>query len=677
MNFPGKRSRRAGGITPVLCLALLLLGGSLAGCSTGGQPSNQTGKKVIVLGIDGMDPNLLDRFMAEGKMPHFSALARQGSYTRLGTSIPPQSPVAWSDFITGQDPGGHGIFDFIHRDPATLLPYLSTSQVTPPQHTLKLGSWVIPLSSGKVTLLRDGKAFWQVLSEHGIPATVFRIPANFPPVETTARTFAGMGTPDILGTYGTFSFYTDKPPENSEDVSGGRIYPVHIKDSTVTAQLQGPPNTFRTDKPPVTVDFTVAVDPKQPVAKISLQDQEFLLQEGEWSDWVPVKFELVRYLADVSGICRFYLKQVRPTFELYVSPVNIDPADPALPLSTPADYAPELAREAGRFYTQGIPEDTKALSAKVFDELDFIAQSRLVLEEQRRIFDLELPRFHSGLLFFYFSSLDQNSHMLWRAMDKHHPAYDPKVAAEAGDALPWFYQQMDSVLGEVLDRMDADTTLLVMSDHGFGPFYRSFELDTWLLENGHLVPRRGWQREGSDIFNNVDWSRSRAYGLGLNALYLNLKGRERDGIVEPADRQELLQEITRGLLAVRDPENGQPVITHVYRREEVYHGPHVEQAPDLLIGYNWGYRAGWKTSLGEFSASVLEDNTEAWSGDHCIDSVLVPGVLLSNRKIQAAAPRLLDLAPTILAEFGLEKLPAMRGHNVFAPAAGDAGNESR
>jgi len=655
----------------VLAGAVLAAGCLLGGRAVGAPPA----KKVVLLGMDGMDPRLLERFMEEGRLPNFSTLARSGSYTRLETSVPPQSPVAWSDFITGQDAGGHGIFDFIHRRPDTLLPYLSTSEVTPPQHSLRLGSWVIPLSSGRVTLLRDGKAFWEVLAENDIPATIFRIPANFPPVKTSARTFAGMGTPDLLGTYGTFSFYTNDPPDNAGEVSGGRIYAVEPRDHRVSAQLEGPANSLRKDQPTVAVPFTVWMDPEEPVARIVIQNQQLLLRQGEWSGWVPVDFELIPYLAGVRGMCRFYLKQVRPTFQLYVTPINIDPADPALPLSTPESYAPELARAAGRFYTQGISEDTKALTAGAFTDAEFIQQARLVLEEQLRVFEVEYPRFESGFFFFYFSSLDQGSHMLWRAMDDRHPAYDPELAARAGDTLAWFYQQMDAVLGRVLADLDDNTTLLVMSDHGFGPFYRAFELNSWLVENGYLVPRRSWKREGTDIFSNADWSRSRAYGLGLNALYLNGKGRERAGIVEPQDREELLEEITRALLTVRDPENNQPVITRVYRREEVYHGPHVEEAPDLLIGYNWGYRAGWKTSLGELSDTVLSDNTEAWSGDHCIDHTLVPGVLLSNRKNPRPGPRLLDMAPTILAEFGLEKLPAMTGEPVFSSSAAAPGDD--
>src|SRR5581483_4864553 len=242
--------------------------------------------KLIILGIDGMDPQLLKQFMAEGKMPNFSALARNGSFRQLTTSIPPQSPVAWSNLITGMNAGGHGIFDFIHRDPKTLQPYFSTSQVEPPKHGIHIGSWVIPLGSGKAEQLRHGKAFWEILDDNGIPNTVFRIPANFPPIKAHGHTLSGMGTPDLRGTYGTFSFYTDDPMKSAGAVEGGQIIPVQVQESQVKADLIGPDNTFRKGSPPSTVPFTVSVDPLQAVARIEVQDQQFVLREGEWSDWV-------------------------------------------------------------------------------------------------------------------------------------------------------------------------------------------------------------------------------------------------------------------------------------------------------------------------------------------------------------------------------------------------------
>ena len=624
-------------------------------------------RKLIILGIDGMDPDLLRKYMAEGVMPNFSRLASEGTFRTLATSIPPQSPVAWANLITGMNAGGHGLFDFIHRDPRTMEPYFSASRVEPPKHSLHLGRWAIPLGSGTAEQLRHGKAFWEYLDEAGVPVTVYRIPSNFPPIASKGKTFAGMGTPDLRGTYGTFSYYTDDPMTQTGEVEGGQIIPVTVDNWRVKTALVGPDNSFRRGSPAVQVPFIVSLDPVAPVAKIDIQGNEFVLREGEWSPWVRLDFSLLPVVASVKGICRLYLKQTHPRFELYVSPINIDPADPALPLSTPASYSGELTKEVGEFYTQGIAEDTKALSDGVLDDGEFLQQSREVMREQRQVFDTEFPKFHSGLFFFYFSGIDLNSHMLWRQIDTKHPEYNAQAAAQYGNALRSFYQQMDQVLGEILARIDVKTTLLVLSDHGFAPYYRSFNLNTWLLENGYIVLKKGADQEQGQYFENVDWSRTRAYGLGLNGLYVNMKGREKNGIVEAGDANKLLAEISNRLLAERDPQNSAQVITRMDRASEAYQGPFARTGPDLIVGYNRGYRAGWKTVLGAFPRAIIEDNTNPWSGDHCIDSTLVPGVLLSNRRINAGSAALTDIAPTILAEFGMAKGRSMIGQPLFSP----------
>jgi predicted AlkP superfamily phosphohydrolase/phosphomutase len=622
-------------------------------------------QKLIVLGIDGMDPQLLRQFMAEGKMPNFSSLAAKGSFRELTTSIPPQSPVAWSDLITGMNAGGHGIFDFIHRDPETMQPEFSTSRVEAPKHGIHIGNWIIPLGGGTAEQLRHGTAFWEVLDKYGVPNSVFRIPANFPPIKSKGHTLSGMGTPDLRGSYGTFSFYTDDPLTAAGIVEGGQIIPVQVEESQVKANLMGPDNTFRKGSPAASEPFTVSIDPLEAVAQVEVQDQKFVLREGERSDWIHIEFQLIPFIGNVKGICRFYLKQAHPRFQLYVSPINIDPKEPALPISTPKSYSRELADDVGEFYTQGISEDTKALSAGVLDDKEFLEQSKTVLAEHRKIFDGEFPKFHSGMFFFYFSSLDLNSHMFWRLIDPHHPEYDAGLAAQYGSALPEFYQQIDQVLGEVMQRMDDHTTLLVLSDHGFAPYNRSFNLNTWLASHGYAALRPNGNPD--EPFGNVDWSHTRAYGLGLNGLYLNMKGREQHGIVEPGTQADaLLKEIKQKLLEVRDPEGGLEAITRVDRASEVYQGPYRDKGPDLLVGYNRGYRAGWQTILGNFPADEFENNTNPWSGDHCMDYTLVPGVLLSNRSIDAASPALTDIAPTIFAQFGIPKPDGMMGQSVLS-----------
>lgn len=658
---PRQGLKRMRGQTTASRAALLLLV-LLSACGRDGRQGGGPQNKLLVLGIDGMDPEILTRLVAQEKMPHFKRLIATGDFKKLETSVPPQSPVAWSNFITGMDAGGHGIFDFIHRDPATMSLYFSTSKTEGSRRSLRIGEWVLPLSAGKVTLLRQGKSFWEILEEQHIPTSIIRIPANFPPVDTQATQLSGMGTPDLQGSYGTFSFFTDEPPEKYAGVSGGTVFPIRVVEQVVQATVPGPRNDFRKGAPASGADFTVLVDPENPVARIRLQGQEIQLAEGQWSDWVRVKFELISFLQSVSGICRFYLKEVHPHFKLYVTPVNLDPASPALPISTPADYSAELHEHLGMFYTQGIPEDTKALSSEVLDDGEFLQQARFVLEEEQKMLQYELQRFKAGVLFFYFGRVDQLSHTFWRTKDPAHPAHSGATGFQ--QVVEESYREMDAVLGQLMQKLDARTMLIVLSDHGFAPFYRAFHLTSWLKMEGYTTLL---DFSEGQLLQNVDWKNTRAYGVGFNGLYLNLSGREQQGIVAPgAEQERLLQELTQGLLALRDPKDGQPVVSRVYRASEVYTGPHAKEAPDLIVGYNRGYRASWETALGKFPREILRDNTDKWSGDHLIESSLVPGVILSNRQIALAQPGLVDLAPTILGLFGISQPVTMRGRNLFA-----------
>jgi hypothetical protein len=311
-----------------------------------------------VLGFDGLDYDLTRQLMAAGRMPAFAKLASGGTFAPLGTTIPPQSPVAWSSFITGLDPGGHGIFDFIHRDPKTMLPFLSTTKTEEGGRTLKIGRWQFPLSGGSVELLRRGQPFWEVLEKRGIETTIIRMPANFPPSGTATRELSGMGTPDVLGTYGTFTFYTSEPfAFGGRSLSGGTVRAVDVIDGVVQATLEGPNNPFLIQPEKLQSPFSAYIDAERRFVKLVVGEEERLLALGEWSDWLPVEFELMPSQS-LQAQARFYLKQLDPYFEIYVSPLNIDPLAPAMPVSTPDDYASELANATGRFYTQGMPEDT-------------------------------------------------------------------------------------------------------------------------------------------------------------------------------------------------------------------------------------------------------------------------------------------------------------------------------
>jgi predicted AlkP superfamily phosphohydrolase/phosphomutase len=642
-----------------ICAALVLVA-ALAGCTRGG---NAPGPRVIILGIDGLDPELLERRMAAGEMPNFARLRREGGFRRLDTSIPPQSPVAWASFITGTDPGGHAIFDFLRHDPRTLDIAESTSYRKEPFRAFGL-----PLWGGGMVNLRRGKAFWEHLEEAGIAATLFRTPANFPPTGGATRTFSGMGTPDLRGTNGTFTYFTDEPPEDAASFTGGEVVQVEVRDNTVRASLRGPPPVAGEGEPvsvPLRVYISPALHPELQVARIDAGGERRILRPGEWSDWVPLDFPLFPGVS-AGGIVRFYLKELRPAFKLYASPVNLDPARPALPISTPARAAPDLCCEVGPYYTQGMPEDTKALQWQVFDDEEFFDQAWGVLEESERLLEHELGRFRGrdGLLFFYFSTIDQACHVLWRTLDESHPGHRPDFSPRLKGAIPALYAAMDRILGRVLQEVDARTTLIVMSDHGFAPFRRAVHLNNWLAEEGFLALYDAREPRGKRLKEDVDWLRTRAYAMGFNGIHLNLFGREPNGVVTEKTRAAVLDEIERRLLAWKD-DDGTPVVSRVYRAAEIYSGPYLEQAPELIVGYARGFRASWVTPLGKLGRAVIEDNTDVWSGDHMIAAQEVPGVLLANRPLLKERPNLVDLPVTVLDIFGIARPAAMSGSSVF------------
>ncbi len=644
-DFSGRKGRaveRCAAAAAVLCALLLPI-------HCGGPVANDVGKRVIVLGIDGMDPKFLERHWDQ--LPNLDRLRREGDFKPLATTIPPQSPVAWSSVITGLDPGGHGIHDFIHRDPYTRRPFMSMAETAEADRTLEIGDWVIPLSSGEVVQHRRGDPFWPLLTEAGVPASILRMPANFPPMGEGTRSLSGMGTPDMHGTQGTFTFFTDDPGREAGPVSGGRIVQVPAFRHHTELEIEGPVNSFRKEQPATSAVLTVHRDPEEPVVRFDLEDRSFILEEGEWSGWLRASFPLIGPLQSVSGIFRVFLRQARPRFELYVTPVNIDPTSPALPISMPPSYSAELADAIGLFYTQGMAEDTSALRKGALSLDEFLQQSHSVLDETRRMLRYELARFESGLLFFYISSVDQNAHMLWGRYD---------------DELLEIYRETDKMVGEAMALIDDETTLIVMSDHGFERFDRAVHLNTVLLRTGFLALDDPRNTGDAELFRHVDWSRTRAYSMGINSLYINRLGREEGGIVaEGEETEQTIAALREALLAFRDPGNGARVIEELYVSEEVFEALPTEFAPDIIVGYRPPYRSSWQTPLGGVPEKTVVDNDEAWIGDHCIAPQYVPGVLLSSRAITLEDPGLPDVPVTLLKEFGVSVPKDMIGRPLF------------
>ncbi|MBD3369758.1 twin-arginine translocation signal domain-containing protein [Candidatus Fermentibacteria bacterium] len=621
-------------------------------------------RRVIVLGIDGLDPQLVGKFAREGYMPNVSRLLRMAQISPLGTTIPPQSPVAWSGFITGRGPEVHGIYDFIHRDPATRSPYLATSRVQGTDKFLNLGKWRLPLSGAKVELLRKGEPFWTSITSQGIPVSMIKLPVDFPPPEGRARILSGLGTPDLKGSQGSFTFFTDDPRSLSDDTSGGVVVPVRdYGDGRYQCRIIGPENTMIEGNPDMEVNADVWIDRVSKAVRIDVCGSRAVLGEGEWSPWVRLSFDAIPGLSSVSGIVRFYLKQTTPHLKLYVTPVNMDPADPALPISHPDSLSRRLAEDLGPFYTQGFPEDTKARSRGILDDREYLQQAMIVLEERVRLLDHQLQRFDDGLLFFYFSSLDLNVHMFYRTIDPRNPLYETTNLERFGTIVRELYSKMDRAIGMAMEHLDERTELLAISDHGFAPFRRSFNLNSWLAREGYAS--LGSSRSmGRDMFSATDWSATAAYGLGLNGLYLNLRGREEGGSVDPSEADAVLRRIKRDLEAATDPLTGRRIVSRAYLTSEVF-GPHQPPwAPDIVVGYSRGYRASWETTLGDYPEEVVTDNLDPWSGTHCVNPDVVPGTLISTVPLVIEDPRLADMGRSIAGLFEVPELPP-GGRNVF------------
>jgi predicted AlkP superfamily phosphohydrolase/phosphomutase len=607
-------------------------------------------KRVVIIGFDGMDPELANRFMDEGLLPNMAGMRESGTFRRLRTTCPPISPVAWSTFQTGVNPGKHNIYDFLARDTSNYLPFLSSAQISEPKRRLKIGKYSLPLGKPEIKGLRRGTPFWHILGKAGVFASIVRVPVTFPPEKFPGVLLSGMCVPDLKGSQGTFCFCTTQT-DGGKFREGGLRIPVQRHGSGFHSYIPGPEDPLgRGDE--LRAKFTIKPELEKAQAHIEVDNESFILKVGEYSDWTPVKFKAGLGFS-AHGICRFYLKEISPEVEVYVTPVNIDPGRPDLPISHPATYSIYLAKLLGPYATLGLAEDTWALNEEVLDDKAFLAQCYNNHDEREQMFFDALDKTSQGLCACVFDTTDRVQHMFWRYLQEDHPAAKHVPQEKRPRVIQELYQRMDGLLGRVIKQIDNETLLLVISDHGFKSFERCVNLNAWLHQNGYLALKSG-KTESGDWFDDVDWSTTRAYTMGLNGLYLNLKGREREGIVAAGEESEALKEELRNKLnGLVDPASGKVGITGMFDCDGVYAGPYVDNAPDLIVGYGEGFRASWDSVMGKVTGRIFEDNLKAWSGDHCVDPRLVPGVLFSNHKITVEKPAIVDVAPTVLKLFGL------------------------
>jgi predicted AlkP superfamily phosphohydrolase/phosphomutase len=602
---------------PFISLFALLL----AAC---GQDTAPVESRLIIVGFDGMDPRLAQQWMDDGSLPNFSKLAAMGEFHPLETSNPPQSPVAWSGFATGTDPGEHGIYDFLRRDPSSYSPAFSISQSIPPQDFLSLFGMELPLDSGEIVNRRVGTPFWSAVEAQGGRSTVLRVPVTFPP-DPVHRMMSGMGVPDLLGTQGTYTIFTTRPTASSMTSSTRSVRMRPNREGHIVTQLEGPAHPLKPEAPPLSTDLVL--DPSGERVRIQLGDSDLELGEGEWSDWVTVKFKYFGP-ASVKGIVRLYLLSSYPRVQLYVSPIHIDPRDPAVPLSSPPGYAAELEEKFGLYHTIGMPEETWSLNEGHLSDHAFLEMVRTTLAERENMFYDALGRQDSDVVVGVFVQTDRVAHMFYRGIDPEHPLY-AETGEEARNAIHWIYTEADRILGETLQRMGPDDRLIVLSDHGFAPFRRAVHLNRWLADQGLLVLQQGKNTSGVG-FADVDWSRTKAYALGLNSVFINRQGREAQGVVGDEEARGIKRRIMQGLPQALDAETGLRIVAEVFDGDVLYPGNANGDAPDLVIGYEPGYRASWQTTLGGAPASLVEDNDRKWSGDHCITPSAVPGVLFTS-----------------------------------------------
>jgi predicted AlkP superfamily phosphohydrolase/phosphomutase len=636
--------------------------------------------RVVILGLDGLDPELTEHYMEQGMMPNLAKLRQQGGSHKLRTTFPGISPVAWSSFSTGCNPGKHNIFDFLSRDEQTYLPDLSSVSIGTMTRHLHLGIIKIPMGQKpSIEGFRRSESFWKYLGEKGIGSQIIRVPITFPPDDFKGLLLSAMCVPDLRGTQGTFTLYTTDKERVAKAEGGVFVHtPLQRENGrrAIKSAFLGPDAggeqeakvsggyaggsemSGELDPTALKSGFTLTLKDDEN-AILELEDEKIKMKAGEYTDWVTIPFKAGSQR--ITGIALLMFTVKGDNVELYCSPINIDPRKPALPISNPQYYAIYLAKLMGPFATLGLCEDTWALEENAITDKAFLEQTYKMGEEREKQFFKALETTRKGLVVTVFDETDRIQHMFWRYRKDGYKGLREKADDLSRDAIENLYKHADDMVGRTMERLNDDDLLLVMSDHGFKGFNVCVHFNNWLYENGYLHLKEG-KSEGGEWFKDIDWSKTRAYGFGLNGIYLNIKGRESQGIVEPGEEEETLKaEIIEKLTGLKDPRTGETAINQAFDTRKIYVGPYKDNGPDILVGTNDGYRVAWSSVTGTVGGDVFYDNTKAWSGDHCVDPRLVPGILYSNWKINADNPRILDIAPTILDLFGIKPPAHMDG----------------
>lgn len=625
--------------------AVLMVVGVMSVCATFAPAEG----RVVILGFDGADPALAGQMMDKGELPNLAKLRETGTFTPLGSSNPPQSPTAWSSFATCKGPLNHGIYDFLRRTPQSYMPGVGFGRT----EAAKLNPDGSLLSAPRYLSNRKGDSFWKIASDQGKKVKALVIPFAYPAEDLgqECRQLCGLDVPDIRGTQSTY-FAISEAFKGEEPVAGGMRLPLAFNGDTATVNVPGLriPGTKEFARAPV----QFKVDRAAKAVTITLGEQTATLKEGEWSNWVEWKFPLSpKYSAN--AVSRFQLMSAGEQVRLYMTCLQIHPREPMMPISSPVKYSAELADRYGLYKTIGWEFDTKALQQGDMTEEMFLDDVKTTLSWTQRLTLDEIDAGNFDLLLAATTSTDRVSHMFWAYRDPKHPLYTPELAKKYGRAVEDTYILMDNFVGEVSKRLKPEDLLMIMSDHGFHSFRTEFSVNTWLARNGYLSIKG--QADPATAFTDdkyleaFDWSKTKAYALGLGMIFLNMKGREGQGIVDPSEAPALIKEIKDKLLALTEPNSGEKVFSAVYENINPK-GAAVADAPDIQLGYAEGFQTAKSSAAGAAPKDLFAPNKDKWSGEHASsDLAITPGILFSNKKLADGAT-LVDLGVTALKQLG-------------------------
>ena len=677
---------------PAILLAVGL-GAILIACTTRQAPSRYS-QKLVIIGFDGMDPDLLKQWMDAGHLPTFKRLAAQGGVYPLATTHSPESPTAWASFATGVNAGKHNIYDFLVRDTSTYLPDLGMVRREPPKFLFGY----IPVARPKIHSIRGGTSFWVTAGQAGVRTSVLTVPVSFPPEEVpNGELLSGLPLPDIRGTMGTFYYFaTDLSRyEEGNTEFGGVLKRLVMDGDTAQTELIGPPNPVirqqlqalrakaqgLTDedrkqiaalelREDIRLPMTIRWNRAAKTASVTIDGQSITLERGKMSKWIDLEFR-INFFVRLHGMTQLLLMNADNELQLYVSPVNWKPDNPPVAMSYPGSFSGDLYRKLGPYRTLGWAEATWPLNEGRMDEATFMDDLVRAFDDRAQVILDRIDSHKWDVLVGVIESTDRVQHMMWRLTDAKHPMYDAALAAKHGGAIEAIYRRADQFIAEVLEHLEPGTQLLIVSDHGFHSWRKSVNLNTWLVQQGYMVIHGQQPGEkklddlfgGAEFWENVDWSKTRVYAMGLGQIYFNLRGRESKGIVSPgAEARQLADELSARLLTMQDPEDGSRIVRAVYKRDDVYTGEFLANAAELQVGMEDGYRVSWQTTLGGSPQGIVYPNMKKWSGDHGgYDFATTSGVLIASKPIAKSDPSIMDIAPTVLRFFGLPIPSAIDG----------------